>query len=194
MGRIAAGLADPVHDAQMQFRDLLWAMSRPGSVVVLRGGLPAPPEPLVPAAYALLLGLVDGDSPVWLDGDYPDASQSIRFHIGARTVAEPGQAAFAVVTRASSLLPLERFAQGSHDYPDRSCTVILQVDHLAAGAGLKLRGPGIAGTARLEIGGVPEGFVPGLQANRRRFPLGVDLVLAAGRSVACLPRSTDVEA
>ena len=119
-------------------------MSRPGSVVVLRGGLPVPPEPLVPAAYALLLGLVDGDSPVWLDGDYPDASRSIRFHTGARIVADLRQAAFAVVSRAAGLLPLERFAQGSHDYPDRSCTVILQVDHLAAGAGLKLRGPGIA--------------------------------------------------
>lgn len=193
MVTLAPGLADPVHDAQAQFRDLLHAMSRPGTVVRLRRTLPAPPSPLAAATYALLLGLADHDTALWLDSSSSEVQATLGFHTGARWVENPAKATFAVVAQGKTLPPLDRFAQGEQDDPDRSSTVIVQVDSLRAGRELRLQGPGIQGEAWLCVAGLPENFVEMVEANRRLFPLGVDLVLVAGAEIACLPRTTRLE-
>jgi len=89
--------------------------------------------------------------------------------------------------------PLEAFDAGTDEYPDRSATVIVQVAALAAGAGKRLTGPGIAGEGRLSVDGLPERFWTGLRENHTRFPRGVDVILASPASVAALPRTTLVE-
>jgi alpha-D-ribose 1-methylphosphonate 5-triphosphate synthase subunit PhnH len=190
---LADGLADPVHDAQRQFRGLLRAMSRPGTEVSLRGTLPAAPAPLAAGTYALLLGLADHESSLWIDVERPAVRASLRFHTGARWVEDPADAAFAVVTDGAALPALHRFCAGTQDFPDRSTTLFVQVARLGSGRALHLCGPGIDGQACLHVDGLPANVVELLQANRRRFPLGVDLVLVAGSAVACLPRTTRVE-
>jgi alpha-D-ribose 1-methylphosphonate 5-triphosphate synthase subunit PhnH len=58
---------------------------------------------------------------------------------------------------------------------------------------VELTGPGVDGTARLGIAGVPVEVVEALAAVNQRFPLGVDTFLvAAGGQAAGLPRSTRV--
>ncbi|WP_027134260.1 phosphonate C-P lyase system protein PhnH [Geminicoccus roseus] len=193
MTSLAGGLADPVHDAQRQFRDLLHAMSHPGTVVPLRGMLPPAPAPLATATYALLLGLADHETRLWIDGEHRDARASLRFHTGAGWVQDPADASFAVVAEGGDLPPLDQFGQGDPDYPDRSSTVFLQVARFGHGQTLHLAGPGIDGRACLQVDGVPADFGAMLRANRSRFPQGVDLVLVAGATIACLPRSIQVE-
>ena len=41
-------------------------------------------------------------------------------------------------------MPFDRFALGTSEYPDRSTTLVLQVDRFGGGEGLSLAGPGIA--------------------------------------------------
>jgi alpha-D-ribose 1-methylphosphonate 5-triphosphate synthase subunit PhnH len=88
---------------------------------------------------------------------------------------------------------LDRFDPGTDEYPDRSATVIVQVDTLSGGAGRRLTGPGIESEARLDAPGLPERFWEGLRANHGRFPRGVDVLLTAGSRLAALPRTTAVE-
>lgn len=197
MTALAPGFADAVQASQRHFRALLEAMARPGRVVRLEGELPEPPVPgFQPAAYALALALVDFETPVWLDPvlRQPAVEASLRFHCGCPLVDEPGAASFAFAAEPARLPELGRFAQGTPAYPDRSTTLVLQVAGLATGAGVRLRGPGIDGVARLAATGLAPGFWDELRANHAGFPQGVDVVLVAGDRVAALPRSTFPEA
>ena len=75
-----------------------------------------------------------------------------------------------------------------------AATLILQVDSLNAGTRYRLRGPGLRTSGTLSVRGLPDDFVAAWQRNRAGFPLGVDLVLCAGTTLAALPRSVTVEA
>jgi alpha-D-ribose 1-methylphosphonate 5-triphosphate synthase subunit PhnH len=189
---LAPGFAEPVLDSQRTFRAVLEAMARPGTVCRL-DRIPAAPEPLAPAAAAICLALVDLDTPLWLDAAAAPAAAYLRFHCGCPIPEEPESAVFALLADAGHLPSLERFAAGDADYPDRSATLILQVAGLTAGEGRRLSGPGIDGAARLAIAGLDDAFWPAWTANRARFPLGFDVVLAAGERLAALPRTTLVE-
>jgi alpha-D-ribose 1-methylphosphonate 5-triphosphate synthase subunit PhnH len=85
--------------------------------------------------------------------------------------------------------PLTAFPQGTPDYPDRSTTLILQVGELRTG-GWRLEGPGILGHALFSASPLPPDFASQVQANRARFPCGVDLFFATDAEIAALPRST----
>ncbi|WP_273500842.1 phosphonate C-P lyase system protein PhnH [Paracoccus sphaerophysae] len=175
------GFADPARDAARAFRAVLDAMARPGTTVTLdaaRG-----PAPLSPAAAAVLLTLVDRTTPLHLAGahDNPAVRAWVAFHCGAPLVAA-ADAAFALGTWAA-LVPADRFAIGTPEYPDRSATLI--VDDPAEGAPCTLSGPGIRGTAQALLPD-PAAFA----ANHARFPLGWDAILTRGRTLAAVPRST----
>lgn len=186
---LAPGFADPVLEAQRCFRALLDAMSRPGRVqrLALSG---TPPAPLGPAAAAVLLTLADAETPVWLDAG-PAAEAWIRFHAGCPVVAEPGAAAFVIACGpAPALAALDA---GTEEEPHRSATLVVQVAALEEGTGWRLSGPGIERAHRLAVQGLPEGFPAQWQANRRRFPRGVDVILCAGDRLAALPRTVAIE-
>ena len=189
------GFDDPVLQSQRTFRHLLDAMARPGKVHRL-GGLPQPPQPLNPAAAAVCLTLLDLETPLWLDAaaSSPPVVDFLRFATGCPLASEPAQAAFALIADPQAMPPLNRFALGSAEYPDRSATLIIQVDELHSQGGVTLSGPGIKDRARLNALGAPDFLWPQLQENHEQFPLGVDLILTAADRVACLPRTAKVEA
>ena len=87
---------------------------------------------------------------------------------------------------------LDAFALGSDEYPDRSATLIVEVERLRAGQGLTLSGPGIAGTALLEVSRLPERFWTERDLLGELFPRGLDLILTCGSRLAALPRTTRV--
>ena len=191
---VAAGFAHPVFDAQASFRAVLSALARPGRIVTL-DRLPEAPAALQPAAAAVLLSLADFDTPVWLDAatDTEAVRGFLRFHCGCPLAEVPERAAFALIGDAAAMPPLGAFDAGSDDYPDRSATLVIQVGQLDGEAGWTLSGSGIDGTARLTAAPLPEAFAAQLRANHARYPLGVDLLFAAGSRLAGLPRSTRIE-
>lgn len=189
MTAVLPGFADPVADAQAAFRAVLDAMSQPGRLVQVGGGL-HPPAPACPAAGAAMLTLLDAETPVWLDGHYSAARDWIAFHCGA-PAADASKARFCA---ALGMPALDQFDAGTDEAPEASATLIVGVDGLGTGTPYRLRGPGIPDAALLRVAGLPEGFVPAWAANRARFPRGVDLLLCAGTTLAALPRSVRVEA
>ncbi len=180
---LSPGFADPVAGAQACFRAVLDAMARPGQVMTVSGV--AAPAPLCDAAAAVLLTLVDHETPLWLDPDAQAARSWIAFHTGAPV----GEAAFVM---ALSLPDLAALPNGTDEMPEASATVILQVAALGSGRRLLLEGPGLREPAVLQVDGLPAEFISVWRRNHAMFPRGVDLILCAGRSLAALPRSVSV--
>ena len=183
---LIGGFADPARDASRAFRSMLTALSQPGRIETLSGA--QPPAPLSAAAGTLLLVLADATTGLYLapSHDQKPVRDWIVFHTGARLV-DPQRATLALGDWPC-LLPLERFAHGLPDYPDRSATLIVEMPALHP-HGARLTGPGVATTASLSV---PD--IAAFQANRALFPRGLDFFLTAGDQIAGLPRSTKVEA
>jgi alpha-D-ribose 1-methylphosphonate 5-triphosphate synthase subunit PhnH len=191
---LTPGFASPVFDAQATFRAAMLALARPGSVHDVGRGL-EPPKPLAPSSAALALALCDNDTPLWLSAGLSESSaiQSfLRFHTGVRLVVAPSQAAFAIIADPLQMPAWDDFALGTLDYPDRSTTLIVQLETLQSGSGWRLEGPGIDGAAHLSAGPFPADVLQRLADNHRLFPRGIDLLLVAGNRVAALPRTTRV--
>lgn len=190
---IAPGFPEPVRDAQRVFRTVLHAMAHPGRLMPVTTDL-APPAPLASAAAAVCLALVDYDTPVWLDdrAASSEALDFLAFHCGCPVADAPASAAFALV--AGEVPSLSVFPVGDDEFPEASATVILQVDALRPDGPLLLSGPGIRDTATLGVDGLPTRFWPEWAANHALFPRGIDLVLVAGSTLCCLPRTVRVAA
>lgn len=192
MTSLAPGFADPVRSSQAVFRAVMDAMARPGTTIPMPTDLAAP-APLSPAAAAVALALLDYESPVWLDPPLaaaPEVARWLRFHAGAPVTQDPRQASFALVSNPAELPAFDAFALGTDDYPDRSTTLILQVEEFSGPAVLQLSGPGIREFRTFAASPLPHDIAARLEANRALFPRGVDLVLVMQDAVAALPRST----
>ena len=127
-GALHGGFNDPAQQSARAFRAALVVLSRPGLIRNIQGALP--PAPLSPATVTLLLVLADAPTPIWLALSYdtPALRDWITFHTGA-PFSEPHTAHFAIGSRAA-LLPVDRFAIGLPDYPDRSATLLVKMDWL----------------------------------------------------------------
>ena len=186
---LTPGFADPVADAQATFRAVLDAMARPGRLHRAGEAL-QPPSPLDRATAAVLLTLADNDTPLWLDPACTAASDWLAFHCGTPIVNDPAYAAFAV---ALAIPDLAALPAGSHEVPESSATLLLQVHALGRGTAWRLAGPGLREPALLSIDGLPHHFARIWRDNHALFPRGIDLVLCAGEQLAALPRSVTVE-
>jgi len=175
----------PVQSARA-FRVLLDVLARPGRIAPITGAVA--PAPVSVAAGTALMVLADPTTPVHLAGasDTPAMRDWIRFHIGAPLVAAPD--AMIALGTWDALQPVDSFAIGQPDYPDRAATLIIEQDTLAP-TGARLTGPGIEDVAFLNL---PE--LAAFQRNAANFPLGFDCFLTAGDQIAGLPRSTRVGA
>ena len=191
---LTAAFADPALSSQATFRAILNAMARPGSVQPL-GVTLSPPLPLNKGAAAIALTLCDQDTRVWLDAELR-ASASVcewlGFHCGCPLVDDPAKAVFAFAARPATVPAFEAFNIGAVDYPDRSTTIVLQVDALWAEKGLVLSGPGIRDRSALSAAPLPGDMRDRLARNRSLFPQGIDLILATHDAIAALPRSLRV--
>jgi alpha-D-ribose 1-methylphosphonate 5-triphosphate synthase subunit PhnH len=186
----AAGLCDPVHDGQQSFRVALDAMARPGGIRSM--GRRIPDLPLGAAMAHLLLTVTDEDTPVWWQSAPPQLRQWLRFHTGAATVAEAGEASFAVITAAATMPALAQFRSGTPAAPEQSCTLLVEVASLRQGPALQAHGPGIREVATLNIAGLGERFWAEWQASHAAFPQGVDIFFTCGTELLALPRTTRI--
>jgi len=191
---VRRGFVDPVLGSQRVFRRVLEAMAHPGRIVTLDALIDTPPS-LAPASAAVCLTLLDFETPIWLDdaARSSEAVEWLRFHCGVPLIDQPRAARLALMLAPATMPELEAFDAGTDAMPDRSATLILQVDELGAGAGPRLAGPGIADTTQLDVRGGPPHFWDLVRDNATRFPRGVDLLLASGRRLAALPRTVRVK-
>jgi alpha-D-ribose 1-methylphosphonate 5-triphosphate synthase subunit PhnH len=184
---LSPGFADPVTGAQSCFRAVLDAMARPGQVHVVSGVVA--PAPLCHAAAAVLLTLVDHETPLWLDPQAASAQTWIAFHTGAPTVP----AAQAMFAMALSLPDPAELPAGSDEMPETSATMILQVASLSNGRRFLIQGPGLREPRIVAIDGLPPDIVLIWHRNHGLYPRGIDLILCAGDQITALPRSVSIQ-
>jgi len=196
VSELPAGFADKVLSAQSTFRSVMDAMARPGSIQRI-AAVAGAPGAMMRGAAAMALTLFDHDTPVWLDplmSGTPDVTKWLKFHTGAPVTANSSICSFAMIGDPRALPALDRFAFGSNEYPDRSTTLILQVESLSQGPAFELRGPGIDGTAVLQAAVQPADLFERLEINQTLFPRGIDVVLVADDAIAAIPRTTRLAA
>ena len=188
------GFSSPVFNAQSVFRAIMNAMAQPGSIARF-DGLTDPPQPLTPTVGSIATTLFDHDSRIWLE---PALARNegvtgwLTFNTSAPLTQQSLDAHFAIVADSSAVPSLESFSQGTQEYPDRSTTLILQIEGLTGGRTLVLTGPGIRAEREIAPLGLPGHFVDQWKANRNRFPRGIDVILAAAEGVIGLPRTVNI--
>ena len=187
---LLASFNHPVADAQSAFRRLLKAMSEPGVVVSLP--LQQGWETLSPAATAVLLTLVDQESPLWIDPalDNQTLRTNLRFHTGV-PIASHSDAPFALLAGASNPDP-GLFAAGDPLAPEKSSTLIIDVAGLSGGLTLRLSGPGLR-EPRAIAPRLPQRVLAYLCDRPHPFPQGVDFIFTCGETAMAVPRTTRVE-
>jgi alpha-D-ribose 1-methylphosphonate 5-triphosphate synthase subunit PhnH len=189
---LPAGFADKVLSAQSTFRSVMDAMARPGSVQRVTA-VSGTPSALMRGTAAIALTLFDHDMPVWLDpllSETSEIAKWLKFHTSAPVIEDSSVCSFAVIGDARALPDLDRFSFGSSEYPDRSTTLILQIESLTQGQIFELRGPGIDGTAVLQGAIQPLDLFERLAINAALFPRGIDIVLVHDDSIVAIPRTT----
>ena len=192
VAELPAGFADKVLSAQSTFRSVMEAMARPGTVQRI-AAVASALAPMMHGTAAIALTLFDHDTPLWLDprmAETSDVAKWLKFHTSAPVIADSSICSFAIIGDAPALPTLDCFAFGSNEYPDRSTTLILQVDSLTQGPPLELRGPGIDGAAVLQAAIQPADLFERLEINRTLFPRGIDVVLVADDAIVAIPRTT----
>jgi alpha-D-ribose 1-methylphosphonate 5-triphosphate synthase subunit PhnH len=186
------GFSDVAVQSAHAFRSIMQAMARPGRLMPIGERLEAP-EPMLASGAAVALTLSDFQTPIWLAPELRTerVMRYLRFHTGAPITDEPGKAMFLFAVAGEYLPAKELLLQGTHEYPDRSATLVIQTKSFTKGD-VELSGPGIRGLERFGVAGLGESFWAAVSENHARFPVGVDVMFVAPDLVAALPRSTAV--
>lgn len=194
LDKIRPAFAEPVRESQLAFRKIMEAVARPGTRADF-GSAVEPPAGLGVAAATVALTLFDFETTVWLEPALRggEVETWVRFHCGCPLTLDAGEAAFAIVTDIGSAPRLSAFNLGDAKYPDRSTTLILQVEGLDGGEPVTLTGPGIKDQAVVAPRGLPEGFWSQMQDNNAKFQFGVDVLLVSGGALIGLPRSSQIQ-
>lgn len=185
------GFADPAIASQSVFRALLTSLSNPGRICTV-DELADVPEGLGKAAGAVVLTLVDFETPLWLSPEYRGsaAERWLKFHCGCPGTDDSAGASFAL---AQERLPaLHEFNLGDAKYPDQSTTLILDLPSLREGEEVVLEGPGINGKTKIQPVGLSQEFWSQWQANAADFQFGIDVFLCSGSEVIGLPRTARI--
>jgi alpha-D-ribose 1-methylphosphonate 5-triphosphate synthase subunit PhnH len=161
------------------FLALMWALSYPGRAQTL----PDYDEP-----FALI-----GETLLDLETSFftPDGHLRTRLAQTGARLLKPERAAyhFYPTIDDDALATIASASVGTLSYPDQAATLIISA-HFGSGGALSLTGPGINGSAVVQIDGIPASFWK--LRERSVFPLGWDVFFVDGLAVLGLPRSTKV--
>jgi alpha-D-ribose 1-methylphosphonate 5-triphosphate synthase subunit PhnH len=168
---------------QRIFRKIMTAFAYPGSVVSLvfetRDGQEA--------VGLVLAALLDGETTLadvqWLLSELNWERLEVK-------KTDPDQARFLLAK--GSAAPAFTPSLGTLEEPEGGATIILNVDKLGEGLELDLDGPGIEPPKTLLVKGLNSAWLQAREDWVSSFPLGVDILLVDGNSVAALPRTTHV--
>lgn len=184
---------NPSIDGAHAFRKILASMSRPGRPVAFKPDLEAP-VPMFVTTAAIASTLCDYQTPVWLSPslDSPAVRHYLRFHTSAPLTQNPREAVFAFADAWEAEVGLPSFCAGTHEYPDRSTTLVIQSDSFEAGALVNLTGPGVQHAQAAQVERLDEAFWHGVIANNAGYPVGIDFMFVTREALMSCPRSLHV--
>lgn len=183
------GLENTSHRSQAIFRNILLAMSEPGTIVTIADSPTW--ENLTAASTGVLLTLCDQNTGVYFSPALHKEAvvHAMQFHTQA-TISKANAAQFAFINQTDPL-DVDDFHQGNELFPEQSTTVVVQVESLTHGIPITLSGAGIQSTTTVSPT-IPTALLDYYQTQNTRYPLGIDTLLASGDQLMAIPRSTHV--
>lgn len=187
---------DTVHDLQHVYRKLIDAMSRPGTVQDIGSEIEKLGD-FKGNEGALLVAMTVLDTEVTFhvfSEKQEEVSQLISQLTNAKQ-AEAEEADFLFVLHDAAEGSLEaairRAKAGTLVNPHESATIIAWTSSLSDGNQIVLTGPGIKSetAAKLSLG---DEWMKAREEKNSEFPCGIDLIIIAGSSLLCLPRTTQI--
>lgn len=191
---VMEGFTHDAYGSQAVFKTSLNALSYPGRPMKMpfNCALPAQGQG---AAAALLLGLLDSNTTLWMSPNLfdSDAAPWLRFHTGCKVSKDVHTAQFIWVAFGDPIPQLSTLTLGNDEYPDQSATCILETQGFNEHSeGWVIQGPGIDGERQLTVLGLPETFEGQWAINHAIFPRGVDVFFTDATHIVGLPRSTRI--
>jgi len=212
------GFHDSIHDPQQVFRQLLKAMSEPGTLQYIdhwEKDSALADNGFYQTSYATALSLLDGNCKVGLSAqlDHALTRNSLSFHSACSlvklnnitnnaTAASELDFLFLNAQEWQTLSTNTGLSLGDLSYPDKSTTVIVQVAAIRQTLTsnnkdevmkLLLSGPGIEHQRTIFIEGLTAALLNSLQQNQTLFPLGYDFIITAPDVLMALPRTCQIE-
>lgn len=169
---------------QLQFRQLLEAMSRPGKICLLESNNKER-HPALP----LLSSLVDGQVTI-ADPNNSLSENELRMLQAIKT--EVPQADFILADGKTALTEDPKL--GNLCNPEQSATILIAIDGVGEGDHkLTLTGPGIKNSQQLFLSGLDKNWLQRREGWNASFPMGVDILLVDQKCFVALPRTTKLE-
>jgi alpha-D-ribose 1-methylphosphonate 5-triphosphate synthase subunit PhnH len=181
-----------IHRDHAAFRQVLHAMSHPGTVCSLT--VPVPINSAHATLVQLLGCLMDNEVAFSVIGDETGTlATALSLHTGS-SQTDIGESDFIIATRGATDGQLSLIKRGTLEYPDKGSTLVYLVDEIVGEGGTaELSGPGIKGTVSPLFMGLAATELAGLREVNAEYPLGVDaIVLDTYGRIACIPRSTRI--
>lgn len=187
------GFTSEGDDSQIIFRQVLAAMANPGTITDINIDL-CTPKSLDPAAGAILLALLDFETPLWSDLDNNSEDiQWLKFHTGAPYTYIKNNALFGLCHEYDTLELPDTFNCGDIESPHESTTLIIQTRGINKKKNLCLTGPGIKNQTFLELKGIKQSFFNKRAEIFKDYPLGIDMIFVCATSFVAIPRTTKLE-
>jgi alpha-D-ribose 1-methylphosphonate 5-triphosphate synthase subunit PhnH len=189
-----SGLQETVNETQTTFSTLLSALAQPGRMYEIVTSVRSPIG-MTSALAAACLTLLEQDTVVWLQPNFPKEIQSwLSLHIGCRFTTHLPNANFALIWDAEQLsdlvLPGHRLGTIKSAVPP--ITLLIQIESMVRGEPIFLKGAGIMGNYSI-FPELPSCFWDQWQVNSTNHSLGVDIFLFTETDVVAIPRTIYVE-
>ncbi|ABR47364.1 phosphonate metabolism protein [Alkaliphilus metalliredigens QYMF] len=189
---------DRIHDVQMIYRKVLDAMSRPGKINNIKKETEALDQyqDLYLGTFGILHLLLDTEVTYnVISNNEKVVSQLINLHTYSKR-ADIKKADYIFILKNANKEEVEVSLNdskiGDLRDPQKSATVILEVEEISNEKGLILRGPGIKKESYLKIN-TPFSWIENRNQKNIEFPLGIDMIfIDKDANITCLPRTTEI--
>ncbi len=198
LSKLSAGFENIQRDSQRIFRTVMDSFSRPGLLFEISPIVQASQGEGQSVAGTLLLALMESASSLYVSKNLHSTQwpSFLKFHTGCVLSQDSSHAQFIWIQEMQDLPSLMNCALGSPEFPDQSCTLIIDVPAIHSPstprAGQVWSGPGIKEPLAVDIMGLPKAFWVERQTLQNLYPCGVDVIFCTPSQIASLPRSTHI--
>ena len=187
---------DMVHDIQKVYRKVLNAMSRPGVIEDIKKQNEKVDIKIecYKSTFLLMLMLLDGEVSFALPGNKDNKIINIINQMTYSKEKKIGEADYLFVTEKGDInKAIKNGKIGNLIDPNKSSTIIVEVQYINDQKKLELSGPGIKESIYANIEGY-EKWLKIRNEKNKEYPLGIDMIFLDKKGkVICLPRTTKIK-
>lgn len=166
------------HTQQQAYRQLIQAFANPGQIETLSDD----------ALLLTLATLLDGATSLADVHGLISALDQTRLET---VTAAPEVAHFVLADGAQA--PAFTPSLGTLESPEGGATLLLAITSVNEGNAYTLSGPGVDGVRNIALQGLNPAWLESRESWNAAFPMGVDILLLAGRKMLALPRTTSIK-